>query len=335
MGDTRPQAAPPLVSVVTPVYNGEPHLRECIESVLAQTYGNWDFLIFDNCSSDNTAAIAGEYAARDSRIRLVRADRHLPQVPNFNRALRAISADSRYCKMLLADDWMFPRCLEEMIQVAELDPRVAVVGSFSLYNDRVHHHGLPYAARPVFPGPWTVRRYIFDDCNFIGSPTCVLLRSNLVRQREAFFSEDTPAEDVEACLDLLADNDFGFVFQVLTGNRRGNDGFWSSVEDFFPTMLNDYLLVHRLGRRFLSDAEFRVRWEVITRRYYGMLGRAWVKGRSRAFWEYHERWLSRNGLVLDRSLVWRSALRHVLGSLLDPKSTVQAWWRGRNRRGGP
>ena len=60
----------PLVSVVCPVYNGETYLRECVDSVLAQTYSSWDLAIVNNCSSDRTLAIAQEYAARDSRIRI-------------------------------------------------------------------------------------------------------------------------------------------------------------------------------------------------------------------------------------------------------------------------
>ena len=59
----------PLVSVLTPVYNCEKYLRTCIESVLAQTYTNWEYVIVNNCSTDGTLAIAQEYAAADSRIR--------------------------------------------------------------------------------------------------------------------------------------------------------------------------------------------------------------------------------------------------------------------------
>ena len=65
---------PPLVSVVTPVYNGETTLCECIESVLAQTYPNWNYVIVDNCSTDRTHDIAQEYAVKDARIRVHRND---------------------------------------------------------------------------------------------------------------------------------------------------------------------------------------------------------------------------------------------------------------------
>ena len=61
----------PLVSVVTPVYNGERHLEECLESVLAQRYPHWDHVVVDNASGDRSVEIARRYAAKDPRIRVV------------------------------------------------------------------------------------------------------------------------------------------------------------------------------------------------------------------------------------------------------------------------
>ena len=64
----------PLVSVVTPVFNGGKFLGECIDSVLAQTYTNWEYVIVDNCSTDATLEIAQRYAAADPRIRVYHND---------------------------------------------------------------------------------------------------------------------------------------------------------------------------------------------------------------------------------------------------------------------
>jgi glycosyltransferase involved in cell wall biosynthesis len=94
----------PLVSIVTPAYNEENYLADCAESVLAQTYANWNYTIVNNCSTDRTLAIAQKYAALDPRIRVLTNDTLIPAVPNFNRALRQISPASKYCKMVLADD---------------------------------------------------------------------------------------------------------------------------------------------------------------------------------------------------------------------------------------
>src|SRR6266849_6791651 len=116
----------PLVSVITPVYNGDQYLRECIESVLAQTYSNWVYTIVNNCSTDGTLAIAGEYAQRDKRIRIYSNDSLLDIIANHNRAFRLISADSKYCKVVSADDWLFPECLTKMVGVAEANPSVGL-----------------------------------------------------------------------------------------------------------------------------------------------------------------------------------------------------------------
>ncbi|MBV9171190.1 MAG: glycosyltransferase, partial [Chloroflexi bacterium] len=90
----------PLVSVVTPVYNGAEHLAECIESVLRQTYPNWEYVIVDNASSDGSADVAEHYSARDSRIRVIRAREFVDVHRSHNRALRASDARSRYCKVI-------------------------------------------------------------------------------------------------------------------------------------------------------------------------------------------------------------------------------------------
>ena len=62
------QHSPPMISVLTPVYNGERYLAECIESVRAQTFTDWEYIIVDNCSEDGSADLAERYAATDERI---------------------------------------------------------------------------------------------------------------------------------------------------------------------------------------------------------------------------------------------------------------------------
>src|SRR3546814_10080907 len=77
---------PARVSVVTPVYNGGAFLGEAIESVLRQTLPDWNYVILDNCSTDETPEIAAAYAAKDSRIRVLRNDRLVPIIANRNRS---------------------------------------------------------------------------------------------------------------------------------------------------------------------------------------------------------------------------------------------------------
>ena len=124
-GDANADA--PLVSVVTPIYNAAAYLRECIESVLAQTCKRFEYVVVDNRSTDGSLEIAKHYAALDQRIRIHSNPEHLPAVDNFNRALGFISRGSRYTKIVFADDWLYPECLERMIRVADAADRKSVV----------------------------------------------------------------------------------------------------------------------------------------------------------------------------------------------------------------
>jgi len=95
----------PFVSVVTPFYNTREYLTECIESVLRQTWVNWEYVLVDNCSTDGSSAIAESYASRfPGKIRVIRTSSFLSQVQNYNFALSCISRQSKYCKMVQADD---------------------------------------------------------------------------------------------------------------------------------------------------------------------------------------------------------------------------------------
>ena len=109
----------PLVSVVTPFHNTATFLAECIESVLAQSFTQFEYILVDNCSTDGSGEIAESYARRDPRVRLIRRSQLLPQVQNYNSALAEISGDSKYCKIVQADDFIFPECLKLMVGAFE------------------------------------------------------------------------------------------------------------------------------------------------------------------------------------------------------------------------
>src|ERR1700733_10618112 len=163
----------PLVSVVTPVYNEERHLAECIESILNQTYSNWEYTIVDNGSTDGTFEIAQRYAAKDRRIRVHRNERTVEVIPNHNIALRLISPESKYCKVVFGDDWIFPNCLEEMVGLAEAHPSVGIVGAYALEGEKIAWAGLPYPSH-VVSGREICRRHLLDDLYVFGSANAVL-----------------------------------------------------------------------------------------------------------------------------------------------------------------
>jgi glycosyltransferase involved in cell wall biosynthesis len=256
---TASRGEPPLVSVVTPVYNGAEYLAECIESVIGQTYENWEYVIVDNCSTDATLEIARGYETRDRRIRVVVADTFVGPIQNQNRAVREISPESTYTKVLHADDWLFPECLERMVQVAERNPTVGVVSAYRLEETRVTLDGLPYSLT-VVPGLEIARSTLLGEPYpfLFGSPSSVLLRSDRIRERDPVYNEANPwNEDTEACLEILEHSDFGFVHQVLTFTRRAEGSPFSEHTRLGVQWSGQIKLLIKYGPSYLTRAEYQ------------------------------------------------------------------------------
>ena len=97
----------PLVSIVTPLYNAEPYIAECIESIISQTYPNWEYIIVNNCSTDKSLYIAEKFAKENSQIKIFNNSKFITLFQNWNYAIQHISEKSKYCKLVHADDWLF------------------------------------------------------------------------------------------------------------------------------------------------------------------------------------------------------------------------------------
>ena len=106
-----------LVSIVLPVYNGEKYMRESIDSVLHQTYQNWELLILDDCSTDATPQIAMEYAEKDSRISYHRNEENLRLPRNLNRGFSL--AKGVYLTWTSDDNRYKPSAIETMVHALE------------------------------------------------------------------------------------------------------------------------------------------------------------------------------------------------------------------------
>lgn len=313
----------PLVSVVTPVYNNREHLGECIESVLAQSYTHWDYTIVNNCCTDGSAELAREYAARDPRIRVVDNEKLLRAVPNHNVALRQISPESKYCKIVFADDWIFPNCLDEMVRVAERHPTVGIVGAYGLQDSEVMWTGLPYPSE-ITSGRQVCRRLLLEGTYVFGTSTSLLYRSDLVRRQYAFYNEANLHADMESCLVALKQCDFGFVHQVLTYKRCRQDSL-GTLTEVLQTLKAAHL--HNLvchGPDFLSPQEMRRSLRRIVSDYYTFLAVSLLLGRrDREFWDYHRRKLRESGVGFSRTRLVTAGAARICRAVLSPLETIQ------------
>lgn len=324
----------PLVSVVSPVYNTADYLAECIESVLQQTYQNFEFLLVDNCSTDRSSAIAEDYARRDERIRIIHGERYRDQADNHNFALSHIASDSVYTKVLQSDDWLYSNCLEEMVRVAERSPYIGIVGAYTLLGNVVYLDGLPVSSDRV-PGREVIRRFILDGLYVTGSPTSTLIRSDLVRSRDQFYDPESAVFDVEVCLNLLHHCDFGFVHQVLTFTRRDNESIISRLRNYHLMDIAHLLALRKHGQAVLTEEEFRRQQVRIEARYEQILGESWLTGRSKDFWRYHRWALAGTDAGLTRAMIARGVIRALADFVFNPKKTAERLVRELRRRRWP
>jgi len=295
--------------VITPVYNGAAYLQECIQSVLAQSYENFEYFIVDNCSSDETLKIAKKAAASDSRVKVIRCDNHLGIIQNWNRSLQSISRNSDFVKFVHADDWLFVDCLMRMVELAKTNASIGLVSAYRLEEDRVSLDHLPQNA-PLDPGTHTfimegrrvARAILNEKASVLGSPTSILIRSSLIERNSPFFSENYLHADKEACLRLLQACDFGFVRQVLTFTRRHNESVTSLTNSLDTRRQENLLLLHEYGPQLLSEAECQSARKRELVDYYNFLARKAGTGVGKLFWDSHRRILEAAGNPLNR---WR------------------------------
>ena len=309
----------PLVSVVTPFYNTADYLRECIESVLSQTYSNFEYILVDNQSTDGSATIAAEYAAKDKRVRVVRNEKFVGQVPNYNGALLHVASDAQYVKMVQADDCIFPECLERMVAVGEANPTAAIISSYYLTGSHICGSGIDWPVECI-PGKTASRLHLLHGTFLFGTPTTLMYRADLVRSRRPFYSETSLHEDTELCHEVLAHSDLGFVHQVLSFNRVGNSGILTSVESFNWQLLDFYITLQKCGRFSLTPQELEDRLRTVRTEYRRLLGESTLFGRSGDFWAYHEKGLMTVGEKLPSRLSLAPEVgRAVLKAMVHPK----------------
>lgn len=128
----------PLISVVMPVFNGEKYIQSAIDSILIQTFSNFEFIIIDDASVDNTANLIHLYT--DSRVILLQNERNIGNYPSRNRGMNI--ARGRYICVMDADDIAFPERLEKQFNYLETHPDLLAVGSDFVFFPDYHRAGV-------------------------------------------------------------------------------------------------------------------------------------------------------------------------------------------------
>lgn len=315
----------PLVTVLTPVYNGADFLADCIESVLTQTYQHYEYIIVNNRSTDRTLDIALDYAKKDRRIRVVDNEQFVPVIENHNIAFRLVSAEAKYCKVVSADDFLFPTAIARMVALAEANPSVGIVGSYQLSGDRVLWQGFKFP-RAVFSGVEMCRRvFLGGDRGFgFGSPTSMLYRADLVRSDSAFYPNPSPHSDTSACFRALRHADYGFVYDVLSFERTHGETQSSAsaaMNRYSSANLDDAI---SYGPWYLNQEELARRLDDVLKSYHRFLAvNYFCASRGKDFWSYHKGRLEELGYPLSRASLYKAAILALISEALNPAQAIR------------
>ncbi|WP_121663781.1 glycosyltransferase family 2 protein [Metabacillus litoralis] len=122
----------PLVSIITPSYNSTKFIPATIESVLSQTYQNWEMLIVDDCSKDESRKVIREYTEKDDRIKLIELQENSGAAVARNTAIKA--AKGKYVAFLDSDDLWVPKKLEKQIEFMEINDYAFTYSKYQLMD---------------------------------------------------------------------------------------------------------------------------------------------------------------------------------------------------------
>lgn len=213
------ERTPPRVSVSIPVLNGEDYVGAAIESVLSQTYEDFELIVVDNASDDATTEVVSGFD--DDRLRLERHDERLPMDGNWNRALNATSG--AYVKVMAHDDVLYPECLAR--EVAALDAHPSAVMA-SCRRDIIDGDGKTIVAdrglaglQGVIDGHDVIRRVARAGTNIIGEGVATLIRGGPARSSPGFGDEWPYAIDLEFWTRLLRGSDMVAIPETLSAFR--------------------------------------------------------------------------------------------------------------------
>jgi teichuronic acid biosynthesis glycosyltransferase TuaG len=218
----------PLISVITPAYNAAKFMHDTIDSVIAQTYQNWEMVIVDDCSKDDTVAIVTNYIEEDDRIKLFQLEKNSGSAVARNKAMEL--ANGRYIAFLDSDDRWLPEKLEKQLYfMQEKD----IAFSFTTYNR------------------------ILED----GTPTNAISNTP-----ESVDYDDLMKRCVIGCLTVMLDRDKVGHIKMVNIRTRQDYVYWLTItkQGFLAYGLPEILAEYRLVDNSLSSNK----WKAAKRNWY-------------------------------------------------------------------
>lgn len=202
----------PLVSVLMPVYNGEKYVSLAIESILSQTFQDFEFIIVNDASTDSTKDIISAYAIKDPRIVIITNESNLNIAGSLNKGIESAKGD--FIARMDADDIALKDRLEKQSKLLVENPKVAVVGSDIQVIDESGNF-LGYRKYPT--DSRALKKVIFRYSPF--AHPAVMFRKKVVQDAGGYDKTKSPSEDVDLWFRLGVLYDFMSIPQVLLKYR--------------------------------------------------------------------------------------------------------------------
>jgi glycosyltransferase involved in cell wall biosynthesis len=218
----------PLVTVTIPMYNNACFIAETIQSVLYQTFSDFELLIYDDHSTDGSWDIAASFS--DRRIKLFRNPQNLGPEGNWNRAVSNVRG--KYVKLVCGDDILYPECLERQVAVFE-DPVNSGVSLVSCQRTIIDPEGKVLIRKVNFVDGGrkdpreVIRKMIRMGTNIIGEPVCGLYPSELISRTSGYSAIVPYTIDLDFWMQILKHGDL-FVLDDPLCAFRISDLSWSS-----------------------------------------------------------------------------------------------------------
>lgn len=255
---------PVTLSVVIPVYNGEPYIGKAIDSVLAQDFEDFELIIGDHSSTDNTLEIAKKYLS-DSRVRIISTETGGYIGRSWNNVTSY--ASGTYIKLLCADDVLLDGTLERQVLLLESNPTAALVACPRNVTDALGRVILPDFGlgklRRQMSGAEAIRVLVRSGRNLLGEPGCVMMRRDVLADSGGWFGEFPYVIDLATYCRVLTSGDFipdkttGAIFRLNSGQVSVSESKSQSeqVSKFLSWFDNSYPGTLRKTDLFIGRAK--------------------------------------------------------------------------------
>ena len=244
----------PFISIIMPVYKSEKYLETSIKSILRQTYTDFELLLVDDCSPDNSGAICDEYAKKDSRIKVLHLAQNGGAGNARNEAMKVVAG--KYLCFIDADDYVDDDMLQKLAEaVAEFPAKVVVFGLVEEYftenGEPLGNHAVCYYETKTLKTQQEVRNEVLnlEEIDFYGYPCNKMYDVEYLRSTGAVFPKMKFNEDIIFNIDFFMDVESCIILDIAPYHYIKHSG--STTGSFIPTYFEDIMVkIDRLYDQF-------------------------------------------------------------------------------------